>query len=357
MNKLTKVGLSALCGSLATIGAANSGEMTISGGATATMYSEEGTVTGNPLGLASNLTFKGTGELDGGQVVTATLTQADKSTFSVATIDLKTNMLGSWNLNLAGGGTGIGGHDDVSPTAWEETWGTGITTGIDLEKGVSSSTNIGWSSPKFGYGTQIKFAWAPENDLTTNNDKSVSGTGSTDQRQEGFDLLFDIAADSPVNVFVGASISEQVKDVSQEEDRDSDWREAVAGVKLSIGPIKVGGQVSGTQTGAFHRVGEIEYIGNSSWGVALNVNDNLSVSYGEARSIKSEAVSGHGLTLAGANMDIPKGRMKGESLQAAYTLGGVSLKYAQTKWDNTSYTIRGKKAAVEAQTIALTLAF
>jgi len=31
MNKLTKVGLSALCGSLATIGAANSGEMSITG--------------------------------------------------------------------------------------------------------------------------------------------------------------------------------------------------------------------------------------------------------------------------------------------------------------------------------------
>jgi len=354
MNKLTKVGLSALCGSLATIGAANSGEMSITGGATATMYSEQGGVTGNPFGMASNLTFKGTGELDGGQVVTMTLTQADKSTYSGASIDLKTNMLGTWNINLGGGGTGIGGHDDVSPTAWEEAWGTGITTGIDLEKGVSSSTNIGWSSPKFGWGSQIKFAWAPENDLVTNNDKSASGA-ATDQRQEGFDLLLDIAADSPLNLFVGASISKQVKDVAQEEDRDSDWREAVAGAKISIGPIAVGGQVSGTQTGALHQAGEIEYIGNSSWGVALNVNDNLSLSYGEARSIKSEAVSGS--NLSSSNMDIPKGRMKGESIQVAYTLGGVSLKYANTEWDNTAYTIRGKKAAVEAQTIALTLAF
>ena len=352
MNKLTKVGLSALCGSLATIGAANSGEMNISGGATATMYSEEGGTTGNPFGMASNLTFKGTGELDGGQVVTMTVTNQDKAAFSGASIDLQTNMLGTWNINLGGGGTGIGGHDDVSPTAWEEVWGTGITTGIDLEKGVSSSTNIGWSSPKFMWGSQIKFAWAPENDLTTNNDKSVSGAAS-DQRQEGFDLLLDIAADSPINLFVGASQSEQDKNVADEEDRDSDWQEAVAGAKISIGPVAVGGQVSGTRTGSFHRAGETEYIGNSSWGVALNVNDNLSVSYGEVRSMKTEATSGKDT----GNMDIPKGRMKGESYQIAYTLGGMGLKYANSEWDNTSYTIRGKKAAVEAQTIALTLAF
>ena len=354
MNKLTKVGLSALCGSLATIAVTHAGEMSVSGGATATMYSEDGGVTGNPFGMASNLTFKGTGELDGGQVVTMTVTQADKSTFSGASIDLATNMLGTWNINLAGGGTGIGGHDDKSPTAWEEVWGTGITTGIDLEKGVSSSTNIGWSSPKFAWGSQVKFAWAPENDLVTNNDKSASGA-ATNQRQEGFDLLLDIAADSPINLFVGGSITKQVKEVALEEDRDSDWREAVAGVKISIGPIALGGQLSGTQTGALHRAGEIEYIGNSSIGVALNVNDNLSISYGEARSIKSEAVSGSNKD--SQNMDIPKGRMKGESYQIAYTLGGMGLKFANSKWDNTAYTIRGKKAAVEAQTVALTLAF
>jgi len=32
MNKLTKVGLSALCGSLAAVSAANAGEMTVTGG-------------------------------------------------------------------------------------------------------------------------------------------------------------------------------------------------------------------------------------------------------------------------------------------------------------------------------------
>jgi len=39
MNKLTKVGCSALCGSLAAISAANAGDMTVTGGADLTWIS------------------------------------------------------------------------------------------------------------------------------------------------------------------------------------------------------------------------------------------------------------------------------------------------------------------------------
>ena len=50
MNKLTKIGVSALCGSLASV-AANAGTMEVLGGATATWSSNESTVTGNPIGM------------------------------------------------------------------------------------------------------------------------------------------------------------------------------------------------------------------------------------------------------------------------------------------------------------------
>jgi len=58
MNKLTKIGVSALCGSLAAVSAAQAGSMAVKGGATATYTVNEGTVTGNPLGMASALTFE-----------------------------------------------------------------------------------------------------------------------------------------------------------------------------------------------------------------------------------------------------------------------------------------------------------
>ena len=59
MNKLTKVGLSALCSSLAAVSAANAGEMTVTGGVDMSWMSYGGnsSTTGNPIGMGSNLTF------------------------------------------------------------------------------------------------------------------------------------------------------------------------------------------------------------------------------------------------------------------------------------------------------------
>ena len=51
MNKLTKVGCSALCGSLAAIAGANAGDLTATGSAQTTWVSKGGDVTGNPLGF------------------------------------------------------------------------------------------------------------------------------------------------------------------------------------------------------------------------------------------------------------------------------------------------------------------
>ena len=65
MNKLNKIGLSALCGSLASIVGANAGPLDVTGAATMTYTTVTGT-TGNPIGMGSNLTFKGSGELDNG---------------------------------------------------------------------------------------------------------------------------------------------------------------------------------------------------------------------------------------------------------------------------------------------------
>ena len=120
MDKLTKVGLSALCGSLAAVASANAGEMTVKGGATATYSSNTGDVTGNPIGINSGLTFTGSGELDNGTTFTLTLTDADQAAYSAGSIAITFPSIGSINIAGASGGNGIGGYDDKMPTAWEE---------------------------------------------------------------------------------------------------------------------------------------------------------------------------------------------------------------------------------------------
>ena len=48
MNKLNKIGVSALCGSLAAISAANAGDLTVTGGVDMSWISLDDETTGNP---------------------------------------------------------------------------------------------------------------------------------------------------------------------------------------------------------------------------------------------------------------------------------------------------------------------
>jgi len=125
MNKLTKVGCSALCGSLAAISAANAGDMTVTGGVDMTWVSMSDAVTGNPIGMGSNLTFKGSGELDNGWTYDLSVANKNANAYSSSNVNLDMGMLGQLNIDQGDSGSGIAAMDDKMPTAWEETWGAG----------------------------------------------------------------------------------------------------------------------------------------------------------------------------------------------------------------------------------------
>jgi hypothetical protein len=238
MKNLTKIGISALCGSLASIATANAGTMDVVGSASATWTSKGNDTTGQPLGMKTNMSFIGNGELDGGQTFSVTLAHDDKNTWSSSNITLNTNILGTFKLSMAEGGGGIGGYDDNMPRAFEEVWDSGVGTGIDLQKGVGSSTNINWASPGVFAGTKLKLAYSPQNDGSQPNDKSVGGATNSDL-EHGYDIVLDIAPDSPVNLFAGISETELDKSRPNHQNKDSNKREAVAGLVLSIGPVEL----------------------------------------------------------------------------------------------------------------------
>jgi len=376
MNKITKVGLSALCGSLASISAVNAGTLDVTGSATATWTSLGGQVTGNPIGMASSMTFTGNGELDGGQTFKVAIAHTNQAAFSVAGITLNTNSLGKWVLSSAEGGQGIGGYDDNMPYAWEEVWGTGISTSVNLEKGVGSSTNISWTSPTIA-ATTLQIAYAPDNDGVANNNKATSGLAST-HFNKGYDAVLDINPtwdNGSINLFIGGSVTEVMKDrTTNLKNLTGDHEEAVVGLKVSLGPLEAGGQISAThlQTQSY---GAVQYYGNTSWGVAFNVNDNLSISYSEAQHLQAKTKNeGSGSSVTGNTTDTagpltngmkgydvaedyhPKSWMRGDSLQVAYTIGGIGLKFADTTYDNTGYSY-DKKEPRDAKTLAVSLAF
>ena len=349
MTKLKKIGLSALCGSLAAT-VAHAGAIDVTGGATATYSKNSGETTGNPIGMASAISFAGSGELDNGWTFNLGIDNTDQSAYSAASITLTTNSIGEFKLGQATGGLGIGGYDDKMPTAWEETWGTSLGTDINLQKGVGSSTSIQWALPTVA-GTTLSIAYAPKNDGILVNDKSSSGPTSSATKGAGTDVMLNsVLLNDMVNIFGGYSYTEQSSPddkAGTNDDRQQDHEEGTVGLILNIGPISAGAQLAGEYTGeqGTNSTSAVAGYKNTMFGVSFNVNDSLSVSYGELTSRK--------LFEQGETESI---EMSVDSMQLAYSVGGASIKIAETDGTNLGYSTTTYNDR-EATTIALTLAF
>ena len=215
--------------------------MEVLGGATATWSSNEGTVTGNPIGMNSALTFKGSGELDNGTTFTLTVTGADQMGYTSGNISMVTPSLGTVVISSRTGGTGIGGYDDKMPTAWEESWGHGMASGFDFQKGVSSAMNIGWTSPSF-MGTTLKLAVAPGgNKAAFTNEKGVGGANTV--KQSGYDALIEIIPSFGVDALSGWTVcaggSETQQAIKNAGVTGNDHQEVNAGTTFAYGPVTV----------------------------------------------------------------------------------------------------------------------
>jgi len=349
MNKLTKVGLSALCGSLTSISAANAGDLTVTGGADMTWNQQSATTTGNPLGIGSNLTFKGSGELDNGWTFALTIANTNASTYSATDIDLVMGGLGSINFNQGNSGNGICAYDDKMPTAWEEPWGAGLTTGIRTVCGVGSSQNLQYSTPTI-LGTTIKLAYAPDMGASDTADKAVSATENA--KDGGYDAVINLNPSfgtevlSGLDIFAGAHYTDTTGNNAATVDDDT--YEAVGGITYSLGPIALGAQWSGEYLGEKTNATAWNAYKSHAFGVSFNISDNLSVSYGEHQTYKA----GYNNS---SNQTGPNDRtVKVESMQAAYTMGGASIRLAEIHADNVGFSASNND---EATVLSVGLAF
>ena len=334
MNKLMKVGASALCGSLAAVASATAGELTVKGGATATWSSNSGDVTGNPIGMASAYTFTGSGELDGGTTFTLTIAHGDQTTYSASEIALVTPSMGTITIDQSGGG--IDRLDDMMPTAWEESTGTSLGTGIVNVTGVSGAGHIEWSLPTdmLPDGLSAHVAWAPRASGGYTNDKATGGGGS-EGKGAGTDVVVQYSGVEGVTVFGGYSVIDQVANLAL-----SDHTQKVLGATYAAGPVTVGYQFSKDARHAY--TGAVtSFYKNAAFGVAFAVNDDLTLSFGSNKSERS--------LMNGASTEA-----KAESLQIGYSMGGATLSIAETNGENLQYNTANDK---DATTVALSLAF
>ena len=344
MNKLTKIGTSALCGSLAAIASANAGSLSVSGGADLSWASVEKVVTGNPIGMGSNMTFTGTGELDNGTAFTLSLAHTNQAAYSSGNVTLDMPSLGSLIITQGGSGTGIDRLDDMMPTAWEETWGTAVGTGIRTVGGVSGAAGFEWtpSSDMLPEGLTARFALSPRASGSNINDKGLGG--DTAGVGGGYDIVVTHSGlMDGLSVGVGMSTIEQEKNSESTANLTSgDRSQYAAYVTYTVGSVTLGYQETRDNiqsTGA----GAVSYYDNEAYGISFNVNDDLSISYG---SHKSTAHKNNSSSV----------ELTADSVQIAYSMGGASIRLAETSADNISYT----SATVndrDGTTLSLSLAF
>ena len=343
MNKLTKIGASALCGSLAAIASAQAGAMSIAGGATATYSSVEGSVTGNPIGMNTGITFTGSGELDNGTSFTLTITQADQVAFSAANLSMTTPSWGTFKINTSSGGGGIDRYDDKMPAAYEETNGTAVGTGLQTVYGVGGKNHIEWTAPAdmLGEGLSLHVAYAMTAGAGQVNDKAAGGDSTGQGR--GYDIaLSHTGIADGAEIFIGYSDIEQDADAAIAAGKTGNRSAYVYGFTYAVGSVTLGYQYSRDNL-QLAGSSVTSYYENNAYGVSFAVNDDLSLSYGAHESERN-------LT-NGTNVD-----NDAYSLQLAYSMGGASIKVAETHVDNANYQT-GAANDIDGTTIALTLAF
>jgi len=338
MNKLRMIGASALCGSLAAVSAANAGDMTVTGGVDMSWMSKENESVGNPIGIGSNLTFSGSGELDNGWSVAYTVAHKNDATFSNANVVLTIPGMGDLRIDGGVSGTGIDRMDDMTPNVWEEAYGTGLSGGPNTVAGVSGGAGFELTPSFTPDGLTARVSWTPNASKGGAADLATTNADGT-RYGSGYDVTLEATSDfsgmDGLTLYGGISKYDAYQNITAFND---DAFEKTVGIKYAVGGFTVGYQWSEEENG--RATTNTEYR-NDGYGITFSINDDLSIGY---NNYKSEKVST-------TNVEY-----EASSLQVAYSMGGVSVRLAESSSDNMNYTT-GAVNQRDATTLSVALAF
>jgi outer membrane protein OmpU len=335
MNNIKKVGLTALAGSLAAV-SANAAEMTVSGATLLTYTSEDSSeVTGNNYGMKTNLGFTASGEVNG---YTVSYMQTSKDQFagmSSARLSVDMGDMGTLAFDQ-GSGSGLATIDDKTPTAAEEIW-DGLGTATTYVGGLVGAAG---NSGVFNYVNTfagVKFNGAIRNGAgAKSSDGGSSGAAADNGLAWDFALTTDGETIGMPGFSVGAGYGEAETGTEKDSTPGGDDEHMTAFANYSYGPATIGAGISNIDKGGTTAVDQEA----TRWGVAVNVNDSLSVSYGESTVTYRNA--------SAANVDEDT-----TGMAVAYTMG--SMKIAGNR--NESNNIGGAGGSDSMTEIALSFAF
>lgn len=326
MNKLTKIGASALAGSLV---ASSAYAGSVSVGATWEVTGEyvnnaksSGVAndTGNPFGSKGNLSFSGSGETDFGTASFFLFSSDGQAGVTSHSVTLDMGDMGMVGFDQGTGAFGLGKIDDVMPTAYEEIWNGTAQSNGDLLDGT------GGSSGTFGYintfaGFKVNLEYAPS---VGSGDAGDGGTSYVASVADGTSLNVAITNSGMVDgLDFGFGVGENDYDrASGDVANLGETKSATAYAKYSFGPVTAGYQgsyTSGSVSAANTTTGANEV---SIMGIAFNVNDALSISYTdyENKFLKR-----------GSQGDVTQDTT---GINLAYTMGGATFRLTDASMDN-----------------------
>ena len=313
MDKLRKIGLTALAGSLVA-GSVSAAEMSVSGSA-GMSYSggDEHAVTGAGWTMGDSVTFSASGDVNDIGVTYSVELDGDAGQSATAPIDshsITFDLGEAGTLIFAGhgGSTAMSAVDDVMPTASEEPW--------DVVTGADASIIGGHSG-----NNSFNYSYAHDSGVTFTAAYVQSADAVTDVSYSDFGLSYTGVE--------GLTVGYAQGDVEATTNTKSEHNTMYA--KYAIGSITVG-----IQTSENDRESASDYE-STGMGISYQVNDDLAVSYGQ-----------HTLEIVGGT------DQESSAVSASYTMGSLGIKASMHSVDNINNTASNDR---EAYNLALSFNF
>ena len=282
MNKMKKIGLTALAASLVSVSAQ---AVDISGGSSITFASGNDGVAGNPWSMNDSLTFSWGGELDNGFTVDMSFLLDNSDGAASQIFDNRTLAIGMGSAGTltfwgqAGSGV-VGSFDDRTPNAYEESW-----NGADSPNQGHSASNMFYYTNAFDAAT-IHASYTPSGGADASNDASTE-LGVVLNAIDNLELYGAVGTDNGANTATAAVDN------------------TIMGAKFTMGAASIGVQVNEADSGTTNS--DEEFV---AWSISYAVSEDMSVSFGQSElSYENPATADQEAT----------------GISASYTMGSMTL--------------------------------
>ena len=291
MNKLKKIGLTALAASLVST-SVFAGTMDVSGSAALYFHGGDKSVDGNGWSMNDSITFSGGGEMDNGWNVTATFLLdnsdgAGAQIFDNRSIAIDMDTAGTLEFWGQSGDSVVTATDDKLPNQYEEAWygATGPGTG------AATANMFYYSNAAIVDDLNVMASYTPSG---TAEVQSSTEFGATYSGVDGLTIGYATGTDG------GAGATSEV-------DNRNMW------ATYAYGSVTVGYQTNSSDSKVADA--DTDYTGMV---IAYTVTDELSVSYGTAEiDFENNAFD-----------------QESTSIGASYTMGSMTLSGVHNTHDN-----------------------